>query len=92
MRIQAPYTKPIVLIALKFCTARTQIFSPEFRGFQLLKFSLSCGHVFFLRLSDEKCKKNSVYEKNQSHRCSHIHTGDRSSLKENGRFVVWTPS
>ena len=52
----------------------------------------SCGHVFFLRLSDEKCKKNSVYEKNQSHRCSHIHTGDRSSLKENGCFVVWTPS
>ena len=53
--MQAPYTKPIVLIALKFCTARTQIFSPEFRGFQLLKFSLG---VFWLLENEYIAKGN----------------------------------
>ena len=56
--------------------------------FKLTGALFSWGHVFFFRLSDEKCPKNSVYWKNQPHRCSHILTGDRGSLKENGHFLL----
>ena len=40
--MQAPKTKPTVLIALKFCTMQTLKFSSQFRGFSSPKIILHC--------------------------------------------------